>query len=110
MYSAAGFWTQARHGIPVLTVVWSNRKYETVRLTFRRYKGRMAASGHYLATYLGDPDVDFVKLAESQGVKGEKAAGAEQLESALRRGMAATRDGHPYLVEVATARTGAGAG
>jgi thiamine pyrophosphate-dependent acetolactate synthase large subunit-like protein len=66
----------------------------------------MAASGHYPCAYLGDPDIDFVKLAESQGVKGEKAAGTEQLESALRRGMAATRNGQPYLVEVATARVG----
>ena len=36
------------------------------------YKGRMAASGHYAGMYLGDPDIDFAKLAESQGVKGEK--------------------------------------
>ena len=25
MYSASGFWTQARYGIPVLTVVWNNQ-------------------------------------------------------------------------------------
>jgi thiamine pyrophosphate-dependent acetolactate synthase large subunit-like protein len=59
--------------------------------------------------YLGDPDIDFVKLAESQSVAGERVATAASLESALKRGIAATRDGKPYLVEVATARVGGGA-
>src|SRR5574340_1154836 len=109
MYSASGFWTQVRYGIPVLTVVWNNRNYQTVRFAYHSYKGRMASSGHYAGMYLGDPDIDFVKLAESQGVRGEKAATAAQMASALERGIAATRDGKPYLVEVATARYGGGA-
>lgn len=109
MYSASGFWTQARYGIPVLTVVWNNKNYQTVRLAYHAYKGRMAASGHYEGMYLGDPDIDFVKLAESQGVKGEKAENAAQLEAALRRGAQTTRDGKPYLIDVAVARYGGGA-
>ena len=109
MYSASGFWTQARYHIPVLTVVWNNRNYQTVRFAYDAYKGRMAETGHYCGMYLGDPDIDFVKLAESQGVHGEKASNAAELEPALKRGIAATRDGRPYLVEVATARYGGGA-
>ncbi len=109
MYSASGFWTQVRYGVPVLTVVWNNLNYQTVRHAYHNYSGRMAKSGHYAGMYLGDPDIDFVKLAESQSVKGEKVASAGDLESALKRGIAATRDGKPYLVEVATARIGGGA-
>ncbi|HTM48147.1 MAG TPA: thiamine pyrophosphate-binding protein [Bryobacteraceae bacterium] len=109
MYSASGFWTQVRYGIPVLTVVWNNLNYQTVRHAYHNYNGRMAKSGHYAGMYLGDPDIDFVKLAESQGVQGEKAAAAADLESALKRGIAATRNGKPYLIEVATARVGGGA-
>jgi benzoylformate decarboxylase len=109
MYSASGFWTQVRYGVPVLTVVWNNLNYQTVRHAYHNYAGRMAKSGHYAGMYLGDPDIDFVKLAESQGVKGEKVTTASDLESALKRGIAATRDGKPYLVEVATARIGGGA-
>jgi thiamine pyrophosphate-dependent acetolactate synthase large subunit-like protein len=106
MYSASGFWTQARYGIPVLTVVWNNHNYQTVRLAYYDYKGRMASSGHYAGMYLGDPDIDFAKLAESQGEKVEDAGG---LEAALKRGIAATREGKPYLVEVAISRLGGGA-
>ncbi len=109
MYSASGFWTQARYGVPVLTIVWNNHNYQIVRWAYDGYKGRMASSGHYPGMYLGDPDIDFVRLAESQGVKGERVAGGSDLEPALKRGIAATRDGKPYLVEVAIARYGGGA-
>ncbi|MBI1790033.1 MAG: thiamine pyrophosphate-binding protein [Acidobacteria bacterium] len=109
MYSASGFWTQVRYGIPVLTVVWNNRNYQTVRHAYHNYGGKMASSGHYAGMYLGDPDIDFVKLGESQGVKGEKVTAPSELEPALRRGIAATRDGKPYLVDVVTARIGGGA-
>ncbi|MGH9719494.1 MAG: thiamine pyrophosphate-dependent enzyme, partial [Bryobacteraceae bacterium] len=109
MYSASGLWTQVRYGIPVLTVVWNNQNYQTVRQAYHGYAGRMASSGHYAGMYLGDPDIDFVKLGESQGVRGEKVSAPADLAPALKRGMAATRDGKPYLVEVATARYGGGA-
>ena len=109
MYSAPGFWTQVRYGIPVLTVVWNNHNYQTVRHAYDSYKGKMHTTGHYAGMYLGDPDIDFVKLAESQGVKGECVGKASDLDAALKRGIAATRDGKPYLVEVVIARYGGGA-
>ncbi|HXH49903.1 MAG TPA: thiamine pyrophosphate-dependent enzyme, partial [Terriglobia bacterium] len=109
MYSASGFWTQARYNIPVLTVVANNRNYQTVRLVYHGYQGRMASRGHYAATYLGEPDIDFVALAGSQGVRGEKVERPQQLKPAIERGKNATREGKPYLIEVAAARSGPGA-
>jgi thiamine pyrophosphate-dependent acetolactate synthase large subunit-like protein len=109
MYSASGLWTQARYGIPVLTLVSNNYNYQIVRWAQDGYKGRMASSGHYPATYLGDPDIDFVKLAEGQGVKGERVMAGSELEPALKRGIAATRNGKPYLVEIVVSRYGGGA-
>ncbi|HYM13712.1 MAG TPA: thiamine pyrophosphate-binding protein [Bryobacterales bacterium] len=109
MYSASGFWTQARYGIPVLTVVWNNYNYQTVRFAYHNYKRKMAGTGHYAGMYLGDPEIDFVKLAASQGVAGEKVTAPGEIEPALKRGIAATRDGRPYLVEAVIARYGGGA-
>jgi thiamine pyrophosphate-dependent acetolactate synthase large subunit-like protein len=109
MYSASGFWTQARYNIPVLTVVWNNHNYQTVRHAYDSYKGKMHASGHYAGMYLGSPDIDFVKLAESQGVKGERVTAGADLDAAFKRGAAATRDGKPYLVEAVISRYGGGA-
>ena len=109
MYCASALWTQARYGIPVLNVVWTNRNYETVRLGFSRYGGKMESSGHYAGMYLGDPDIDYVKLGESQGVKGEKANNQAEFEAALKRGIQATKNGNPYLIDAAICRTGGGA-
>jgi benzoylformate decarboxylase len=109
MYSAAGFWTMARYGVPVLTVVWNNHNYQTVRNAYVRYGKRMAATGHYHGLYLGDPEIDFVKLAESQGVRGEKVTEPGGIQAALKRGVKATRDGNPYLVEIVISRVGGGA-
>lgn len=109
MYSASGFWTQARYEIPVLTVVWNNRNYQTVRHAYHRYQGAMADSNRYTGMYLGDPDIDFVELAHSQGVAGEKVATADQVGPAIERGRRSLREGRPYLIEAEVARYGGGA-
>jgi benzoylformate decarboxylase len=109
MYSASGFWTQVRYGVPVLTVISNNLNYQGVRRAFHRYNGKIAASGKYVGMYLGEPEIDFVKLAESQGVSAEKVDNINDLQAALERGTAATRAGEPYLVEVLVSRIGGGA-
>ena len=109
MYQSSAFWSQARYGVPVLNVVWNNHNYQTVRGGFHRYNGQMAATGRYAGMYLGDPDIDFVQLAASQGVHGEKATTPSELEAALARGVQATRAGEPYVVEAMIRRIGAGA-
>lgn len=109
MFSAAAFWTMKRYQVPVLTIVWNNQNYQAVRNGFYAYDGRMKATGRFHGMYLGDPDIDFVKLAESQGVKGERISSGSDLRAALRRGIQATRDGNPYVVDVAISRFGGGA-
>jgi benzoylformate decarboxylase len=109
MYSASGFWTMKRYDVPVLTIVWNNKYYQTVRNNFYYFGPRMKATGKYYGLYIGDPDIDFVKLAESQGVRGERVTAAADIRAALARGIRATRDGNPYLIEVMVARVGPGA-
>ena len=109
MYSASGFWTMARYDVPVLTIVWNNRNYQTVRNGFARYGGRMAETGHYHGMHLGDPNIDYVALAGSQGVRGERVEASADLATALARGSQVTRSGEPYLVEVMIDKIGPGA-
>jgi thiamine pyrophosphate-dependent acetolactate synthase large subunit-like protein len=80
-----------------------------VRHSYARYGKRMAETGRYQGLYLGDPEIDFVRLGESQGVSGERVTAAGDLREALKRGIRATRDGDPYLIEVGVARVGGGA-
>lgn len=110
MYSAAGFWSLARYQVPVLAVVWNNRNYQTVRASYHRYNRRMTATGHYHGVYLGDPDIDFVKLAESQGVRGQRVTSPGEIAAALKKGTAELRSGNPYLIEFVVAPIGPGAG
>jgi benzoylformate decarboxylase len=110
MYSAAGFWTQARHEVPVLTVVCNNRNYQTVRLAYWRYQKQMAKADHYPGMHLGNPNIDFVKLAESQGVAGTRVEHSSDLRAALQKGIEVTRSGQPFLVEVVVQKIGGGAG
>jgi benzoylformate decarboxylase len=110
MYSAAGFWTQARHEVPVLTVVCNNRNYQTVRLAYWRYQKQMAKTDRYPGMHLGNPNIDFVKLAESQGVAGVRVEHSSDLRGALQKGIDTTRGGQPFLVEVVVQKVGGGAG
>jgi thiamine pyrophosphate-dependent acetolactate synthase large subunit-like protein len=80
-----------------------------VRHAYYAYQGKMVKSDHYAGMYLGNPDIDFVKLAESQGVRGERVTKGADLDAALARGVKATREGKPYLLEVEIARYGGGA-
>ncbi len=109
MYSSSGFWTMGRYEIPVLTIVWNNKNYQMVRSAYYRYQGRMVDADQFHGAYLGDPDIDFAKLAEAQGVSGERVTSPSDISAALKRGLAATRDGKPYVLDVAVSRMGGGA-
>jgi thiamine pyrophosphate-dependent acetolactate synthase large subunit-like protein len=109
MYSGGGFWSMARHQTAVLTIVWNNRNYQTVRSGAHRYNKRMTETGRYPGLYLGDPDIDFAQLAASQGVRGQRVTNPRDIAAALRRGTAETRAGNPYLIEFVVSRIGGGA-
>ena len=109
MYSASGFWTMARYSLPILTIVWNNMNYQTVRTNFAAWGGNMKAQNKYPETYLGDPEIDFVMLAKAQGIDGEHVREPGELEAALQRGKAAQAAGEPYLLDVHITNTGAGA-
>jgi benzoylformate decarboxylase len=109
MYSASGFWTMARYGLPILTIVWNNLNYQTVRTNFHTFGGEMAKQKKYPEVYLGDPDIDFVMLAKAQGIQGAAVREPQALEAALRRGVEAISAGEPYLLDVRVATVGTGA-
>jgi thiamine pyrophosphate-dependent acetolactate synthase large subunit-like protein len=109
MYSAAGFWTMARYEIPVLMIVSNNHNYETVRQLFGYYSGKMRAADRFIGTMLDRPLVDFVGLAKSEGCDGIRVENVSDLRPAIRRGIEATREGIPFLVDVDVARIGIGA-
>ena len=102
-------WTMSRYQIPVINVIFNNRSYNETRERSFAEGGRQAQTGKDMLSYLGDPDVDFVKLAAAFGVPGEQLTTPDQIKPAMKRAIKAAQDGKPYLIDALVGRTGHGA-
>src|SRR5262249_60269041 len=57
MYSASGFWTVGRYGLPILTILWNNLNYQTVGTNFHTVAGGMAQQKQDPGGCLVNPDM-----------------------------------------------------
>jgi thiamine pyrophosphate-dependent acetolactate synthase large subunit-like protein len=62
-----------------------------------------------MACYIGDPVVDFVSLAKSFDIDGEKIEQPGDVKAAFERAAAVNAEGRPYLINAMIARKGLGA-
>jgi acetolactate synthase-1/2/3 large subunit len=62
-----------------------------------------------MACYLGDPTMDFSKIAAGFGVESEVVSEPSAIRPALERAKSATVSGAPYLLDVRVERGGIGA-
>ena len=97
MYTVQALWTQAREGLDLTTVLFSNRAYHIL-------KGELASVGAgnpgrkaLDMLDLGHPDIDWVGLAKSLGVPGARVADMDGFNRRFAEGLATPG---PYLVEV----------
>jgi thiamine pyrophosphate-dependent acetolactate synthase large subunit-like protein len=102
-------WSYARYKAPVTIIVCNNRSYNNERNRIWNVGGRQFQTGRDMACYLGDPDIDYAKIASGFGVEGEIVAEPAQLQPALERAKRATAEGRPYLLDVHIERNGIGA-
>jgi thiamine pyrophosphate-dependent acetolactate synthase large subunit-like protein len=68
--------------------------------------GKQHRLGQELTSYLGDPDVNFAKVAEAFSVKGEVLSAPGEIRAALQRAMQTNREGKPYLIDALIERRG----
>jgi acetolactate synthase-1/2/3 large subunit len=96
MYSLQSLWTQAREGLPVTTIILSNRKYN---ILLNEYKGVGAQPGPTAMSMLdlGNPDLDWVKIANGMGVEAARANTLERCADLMRASFAHPG---PFLVEL----------
>ncbi len=108
LFGPHALWTMARLQIPVIVIVFNNQSYNGVkdRTLAEAPQGRMSQTGHLVHYYIGEPDVDMTRIAEGFGVRGEKVATPPEIEPAMRRALAATKEGRPYLIDAQVARSG----
>jgi len=98
-------WTAAHHRLPMLVVMHNNRAYHQ-EMMYAQYmagvRGRGGDRAH-IGTTLRDPFISYAKLGEAYGVQSEgPIEDPEQLHAALARGVAAVKEGRPYLIDVLT--------
>jgi len=88
MYTVQALWTQARERLDVTTVIFSNRAYQILNVEFGRVG--VGAPGERAQSMLsiGDPDIDWVKMAEGMGVEAVRVDTAEGFTAAFAAAMA----------------------
>jgi acetolactate synthase-1/2/3 large subunit len=97
MYSLQALWTQARERLPCTTVVLNNRKYA---ILIGEYKGVGAKPGANAMSMLdlGNPPLDWVKLANGMGVEAARATTLEQCADLMSQSF---RQAAPFLIDLA---------
>jgi thiamine pyrophosphate-dependent acetolactate synthase large subunit-like protein len=103
-------WSFSRYDVPAIIVVFNNRSYDGPRNRMFTLSEHPQEERKDMACYLGDPDVNFVGIAESFGIKGEVVSSPDQVKPAMKRAIRATKEGRPYLIDAILAQRGTGAG
>ncbi len=88
MYTLQALWTQAREKLDVTTVIFSNRKYAILQHEFARVGAHNPGPKALSMLDLGNPDLNWVSLADGMGVPAERVDTAEGFTSALERALA----------------------
>ena len=62
--------------------------------------GTLFQAGRDLTGHLGNPNVDFTKIAEAYNLKGEKVRTPAELAPALQRSLKSMRDGRAVVLDI----------
>lgn len=96
MYTLQALWTQARERLDVVTIIFSNRSYAILTQELQRV-GASDAGPRAMGMFdLGNPDIDWTRLAEGMGVEASRATTPAAFEAQL---VAALGKSGPHLIE-----------
>lgn len=96
MYTVQALWTQAREKLDVTTVLLSNRKYQILLGELANVGANPGRTALDMMD-LGNPDIDWPKLAQSMGVEAARTDTAEGFADLLAHSL--KRSG-PFLIEL----------
>ena len=91
----------------MLIVIMNNHSYNESRARNMLNGGTFYDAGKDFNGYLGDPNVEYTKIAEAYGLKGEKVKDATELAPALQRCLRSMRDGKAVVLDIEVAVDGA---
>jgi benzoylformate decarboxylase len=93
MYSIQALWTAAHLKCPITYVICNNGSYRIIKERLRLFHG----SNRFIGMDLADPAIDFVKLAQSMGMKAKQITDPDEVGPAIRE---ATSVPAPTLLDV----------
>jgi acetolactate synthase-1/2/3 large subunit len=96
VYTPQALWTMARESLDVVTVVFNNRRYRILDIEMRRTGASGFGEKSNEMVDLRRPELDFVQLAGSMGVRASKAQSIQEFVEQFRRAVA---EPGPYLIE-----------
>ena len=105
-------WTAARYEIPVIMVVFNNHSYDGERGRIKlisQLARENKDAWKDMSCYLGNPDINYVDIARGFEIAGSKLEKPGQIKKVMKRAIAATREGRPYMIDASILRRGAGA-
>ena len=96
MYTIQSLWTQAHEQLNVTTLLCNNRAYAILAMELDRVGAGAGGPAARAMFDLSQPDLDFCRLAEGQGVPAARVTTAEDLCNELDH---AYREPGPHLIE-----------
>jgi acetolactate synthase I/II/III large subunit len=87
MYTNQAWWTMARQGLDVTTVIFSNRSYAILNIELHRVGAEAEGPRAKSMLDLSHPDLDFVAMARGMGVPATRAVTAEEMAEQLGRAL-----------------------
>jgi len=96
MYTVQSLWTMAREKLDVTVIVFANRIYRILMIELARTGAGNPGPTAQSMLSLGDPAIDWVKMAEAHGVPGARCETAEDFDRTLARMLAQSG---PKLIE-----------
>jgi len=97
MYSLQSLWTQARERLPVTTILLDNGRYNILVGEYKAVGATPGATAMGMLD-LGNPSLDWVRLAGAMGVEGARATTLEQCADLMASSF---RSDAPFLIALA---------
>ena len=97
MYTVQGLWTAAHYRLPVIWVIFNNLSYRILKQRLVMLRGLAEQADKFVGMELIDPAIDFVGLARSLGIEGQRAATIKDATDLIGK---ALKDGTSMLIDV----------
>jgi benzoylformate decarboxylase len=97
MYAIQGLWTAAHYDVPAVFIICNNAQYRILKAGLLAFRSEPAKQGRFVGMDLVQPEIDFVKLAESMGVAAQRVTKAQEVGPALSQALSRQA---PSLIDV----------